>query len=193
TTGAGFSGTTSATGTSGSSSSTAAESTESLSLAWVPRDAIAVAALRPAELLNRPALATLKQALTQQKELRESLGVAPEKIEQLTVVFLVDGPQPGRMHREPAPAGFIVRLADAGDAAGLMKALQPNPEQQEYSGQTYARGKDGRGQFCFVVDGQTVVSSDQEEHLRRLIVAGKNGASKAKWADAWKMAASADV
>jgi beta-lactamase regulating signal transducer with metallopeptidase domain len=195
TTAAGSSGTssTSTTGTSGASSSTAGEAAEAFSLAWVPRDALAVAALRPAEMLNRPALAALKQALAQQKELRESLGVAPEKIEQLTVVFLIDGPQPGQMHREPAPAGFILRLADAADAAGLIKALQPNPEQQEYSGQAYVRGKDGRGQFCFVVDGKAVVSSDHEEHLRRLIVAGKNGASKAKWADVWKKSGSADV
>jgi beta-lactamase regulating signal transducer with metallopeptidase domain len=186
------SGTSNTTGTSGSSSTTTATS-DAAGLAWVPRDAIAVARFRPAELLRRPALAALRQALGQQKELQEQLGVSPDKIEQVTVVFLIDAPPPGTLRGEPAPAGFIIRLADASDAASVLKALQPNPKTQEYSGQSFVGGSSGRGQFAFIADDRTVVSSDREEHLRRLIVAGKNGAVKAKWADAWKTADDADL
>jgi hypothetical protein len=190
-TGTSSSGSSNATGTSGSSTGDTTVDPESL--AWVPRDAVAVGRIRPAELLKRPALAALKQALAQQKELQEQMGVSLEKIEQVTMIFLIDGNQPGRPNGGPVPAGFVIRLADAADAAAVVKALQPNPDKQEYSGQTYVRGSDGRGQSCFIAEGRTVVYSDREEHLRRLIVAGKNGASKAKWADAWKGADNADV
>jgi hypothetical protein len=190
--GTGTTGTSNTTGTSGSSTTTAVAN-DAAGLAWVPRDAIAVARFRPAELLQRPALAALRQALSQQKDLQEQLGASPDKIEQVTVVFLIDAPQPGALRGEPAPAGFIIRLSDAADAASVLKALQPNPKTQEYSGQSFVGGSDGRGQFAFIADRRTVVSSDREEHLRRLIVAGKNGAAKAKWADAWKTADDADL
>lgn len=187
----GTAGSSASNGTSGSG--TGQGTSDPLSLAWVPRDAIAVARIRPAELLNRPALAALKKAVLQQKDLQESLGVSLDKIEQATVIFLIDAGQPGRGPSEPAPAGVIVRLAEAGDAAALLKALQPNPEKQEYAGQTYFRPREGSGQFCFPADERTVVVCGQEEHLRRLIVAGKNGASKALWAGAWRGADDSDI
>ena len=93
---------------------------------------------------------------------------------------------------EPVPAG-VDRPSGRGRRCRAVKALQPKPEKQEYSGQTYVRGTEGTGPFCFLADERTVVVCDREEHLRRLIVAGKNGASKAKWADAWKGAENADI
>lgn len=184
------SGSSQATGTSGSSSGDTAGDLESL--AWVPRDAVAVVRIRPAELLKRPALAALKQALAQQKEIQAALGASFDKIEQVTIVFLMESGQPGRPGG-PAPAGLIVRLTDDDDSAAVIKALQPTPEKTEYSGQTYIRGTEGKGPFCLNAGGRTVVVTEREEHLRRLIIAGKNGASKAKWADVWKRANSADV
>jgi len=188
---AGSAGTTEKSGTSGS---TAEGAVEPFSLAWVPRDAIAVAALRPAALFNRPALDVLKKSLLQQKDLQASLGVSPDRIEQVIIIMFSQQDQP-----VPPPAGpktvfegMIFRLAGAEDASGLIKVLQPKPEKREYSGQTYLGGTEGTGPFCFLADERTVVIGGREDHLRRLIVAGKNGASKAKWAAGWKESENAD-
>jgi hypothetical protein len=163
------------------------------SLAFVPRDAVAVAAARPGELLRRPALAPVKNALSQQRDLQLSLGVAPERIEQLIGVFVMDLPANGAGPAAPVPAGAIVHLAETTDAVAMIKALQPDPEEQEYGGRKYVRGKTGTGSVCLLADERTVVVSGREDHMRRLIVAGKAGASKAKWVDSWKGGAQADA
>ena len=173
--------------------SSSTKAVEPFSLAYVPRDAVAVVAVRPAELLNRPALAPLKKLVGQERELQQSFGIAPERVEQLTVVFVMDLPAYEVGPGAPALAGMIMRLAEAKDADGLIKALQPNPEEQEYGGRTYIRGKTGTGSFCLLADERTVVTCDREDYIRRLIVAGKTGASKAKWSDSWQGAAQSDA
>jgi len=194
----GISSSSSGSGTSTSStsadgtSSTSATSVEPFTLAYVPRDAVIVAAVRPAELLNRPALAVVKNALAQNPDLQKSIGVSPERIEQLIGVFVMDLPGHGGQ-ASPEPAGVIVHLAAAPDAVAMIKALQPEPEEQEYGGLKYVRGKSGVGSFCLVADERTIVICNREDHMRRLIVAGKAGASKAKWIDTWKGGAHADA
>ncbi len=187
----------SSSSTSGSSSNggTSGSSTiDSQTLAWVPRDSIAVARLRPADLLSRPAFAAVKKSLLQQKDLYALLGIAPDRIEQVTGFVLVNAAAPGRpMMGLPEPSGIIVRLLDAADAPALLKALQPQPEQQEFAGVNYVRGREGRGPICFQADPRTVAISGREEIMRRMIVAGKIGASRAKWIDVWKAADHADM
>lgn len=187
--GAGSSGTASTTGTSGSSTTS---TVDPLSLAWVPRDSIAVVRFRPAELLNKPALGGIQKTLLAQKELRDSLGVALDRIEQVTIFAFAGQMDPRRSAPAPEVAGFIVRLSAAADVPTLLKALQPQPEPQEFAGQSYVRGTTGRGPFCFQADERTVASSSREDFIRRIIVAGKTGASRAKWADVWNRADNAD-
>jgi beta-lactamase regulating signal transducer with metallopeptidase domain/type II secretory pathway pseudopilin PulG len=171
----------------------AAPGAEPFSLAWVPRDAIAVAGLRPAALFTRPALAALRKAVLEQSALKDVLGISPDRIDQAIVVVLSEQDPTGQRPDNPVPAGVIVRVNEAGDASALMNSIVPNPQKQEYSGQEYFRGGDARGQFCFLADERTVVFCSREEHVRRLIVAGKTGASKTKWADSWKAGAGTDV
>jgi beta-lactamase regulating signal transducer with metallopeptidase domain len=184
-------GSSSSDGTSGSSTAGAVDSHP---LAWVPRDSIAVVRLRPAELLNRPTLANFKKSLLQQKDLFASLGIAPDRIEQVTIFAMVNPAASGRpMMGFLDPSGVVVRLSDAADAPALLKALQPQPEQQEFAGMNYVRGRDGRGPICFQADPRTVAISGREEFMRRMIVAGKIGASRAKWAEVLRSADHADV
>ena len=192
----GISGTTggnSGSSSSGGNSGSSATSVEPFSLAYVPRDAVAIAAVRPAELLSRPALAPIKTVLSQLRELQQSLGVAPERIDQVIGVFVMDLPANRPGPGEPVPAGAIIHLADGTDAVAMIKALQPNPEEQEFGGRKYVRGKSGTGSVCLLADARTIVICAREEHMRRLIVAGKTGASKAKWVDSWKGGAHADA
>lgn len=162
------------------------------SLAFVPRDVIAVAAIRPADLLRKPGLAPLVKSLTEQGAFKKELGISLDRIEQALVVVIpeqVGGPGFNR----PAVAGFILHIADASDAAELGKFLVPKSESQEYGGQTYYRSAAGRGTCYLIADGRTVVISESEEHLHRLIVAGSNGASKAKWIKEWPVVSKADA
>ena len=138
--------------TSGSSGSSTTSSHEAFSLAWVPRDATVVAALRPAELLGRPALAGIKRTLSDDEELQRGLGVPFERIEQATIVFLVDPD-----NRPGPPAAFVLRLRQAADAAAVIGAVQPDPQEEEYGGQKYLRPKQGQGHFCFRADERTVL------------------------------------
>jgi beta-lactamase regulating signal transducer with metallopeptidase domain len=187
--GSSSSGSVSADGQSGTSST----AIEPFSLAYVPRDAVAIAAVRPAALLSRPALAPIKNALLQQRELQQSLGVAPDRIDQVIGVFVMDLPANRPGPGEPVPAGAIVHLAEGTDAAAMVKALQPNPEEQEFGGRKYVRGRSGTGSVCLLADARTVVICAREEHMRRLIVAGAAGAAKAKWIETWKGGAHADA
>ena len=59
-------------------------------------------------------MAAFKKTLSEQKELRDSLGVALDRVEQVTVFLLAGEGQPGRP-AEPELAGFIVRLSEAAD------------------------------------------------------------------------------
>src|SRR5262249_25232932 len=159
----GSSGSSSTSGSAGSS--TTSTTHEAFSLAWVPRDAAIDFAGRPAELLGRPALAGLKKALSNDKELQKGLGVPFERVEHATIVFLVDSEtSPGR-----APAAYVLRLAQAADAAAVVGAVQPDPQEEEFGGRKYVRPREGHGVFCFRADERTAVICDREEHLRRVI------------------------
>jgi hypothetical protein len=92
----------------------------------------------------------------------------------------------------PAVAGLIFRLIDARDTDALVEKMVPQSESVEYGGQTYLKGQGSDGWSYFRAGECVVVASQKEEHLRRLIVAGTAGPSRAKWADAWRTAADAD-
>lgn len=183
-----------------------APAVEPLSLAYVPRDALAVAAIRPAALAERESLSSLTTALASHGDLPQIFGLPVDRIEQMTVVLMLDVADSGpgeiwmngaRLNQssKPAPdvAGLIFRLADAQDADKLLAAMQPDPVQKEYAGQAYFTGKTDKKWSCFRTEDRTVVASPNEEYLRRLIVAGPVGASRAKWVDAWENAAEADA
>jgi beta-lactamase regulating signal transducer with metallopeptidase domain len=160
------------------------------SLAWVPRDAMAVVRVRPRDLLNRPALASFKKTLFENKELNAQIGVPFDRFEQVTVVLFPPGQSNPRSFEI---AATILRLSTAGDATNLMKALHPNGEVQEFSGQKFVTGGLQRPGGSFLPDERTVVFCGREDYLRRIIVAGKPGATKAKWAEAWKQTPATDV
>ncbi len=166
------------------------------SLSYVPRDAVAVAAFRPAELLERPVLAPLKKALSEHPVVQETWGVSADRIEQVTLIVLSE-----QVELAPKPpivgavlAGAVVRLVDARNAEAVFKKLLPDAafEKLEPS-QNYVHSKEGKGPFCFLADERTIVICEREDHARRLIVAGKNGATNAKWTSDWRAASNPDM
>lgn len=176
------------------------------SLEFVPRDAIAVAAIRPAALLEQPALSVLRAQLAELPGAPRWFGLPAERFEQVTAVYLIrsnswtseiriGGKVVGREGSgvQPDVAGLILRLRDAMDVDAVVKGIQTQSEPREYAGRTYLAGKEKDDWSCFHIDDRTLVASDKEEYIRRLIIAGTTGASKTKWADAWKKTADADA
>ncbi|MFN0055765.1 MAG: DUF1559 domain-containing protein [Planctomycetales bacterium] len=159
-------------------------SDESAGLEYVPRDAVLVATLRPAALLARPEMAPLSQALQQQGGMREQLGIAADKVEQVTVVMLAKEIQGGVTI--PDLAGLIVRGVAAADVQALVQKTMPQYMEQEFAGRKFFKNAGGGGGCYFFIDDKTVVVAEEEAGLRRMIVAGSGGASKAKWAAAWR-------
>lgn len=161
------------------------------SLAFVPHDAVVVAAVRPAELLKRPVLAALRKELSEQADINRMFGIAVERIDSLAIVVIPDESVRISQGRVPAVAGLIMQLADAADAAELLKSLLPDAR-SEFNGVRYFCGPSGKPPFCFIHQERTVVISNSEQHLMRLIDAGIAGASSADWAKDWKEVNQAD-
>ena len=196
--GSSSSGTGSSSGNSGSGSSTTATQskaatigeTDPNSLAWVPRDAIAVLRIQTQSLLGKPVLAPLAKSALIKEIIPAGIGTPVDKITEATVIFLAPaaaGPNFGE------PAAVIHRMVTAEDAQKMVTTLFPESEEQEFGGIKYRRPKAGPQRFCFQTDSKTVVVTGREDALRRLIVAGKIGASKTKWAEKWTSAPSREL
>jgi len=176
----------------------------SLSLAYVPRDALVVAAIRPPALLKCPAFAPIGTMLTKRLELEKQIGFSLERVEQVVVAFmLVERPSlnmfklpdgslvsmgENGVKTQPEPVVAALHLADSKDAGSFVASILSDGEEQTYAGRTYTRGNN----VCMFAEGRTVIVGE-EEYLRRAIVAGRDGASKAKWTRTWHAAAGADL
>ncbi len=164
---------------------------EPLSLAWVPRDTVLVCAARPAELLRRPALARIAEAVRSDGGLRAHFGVAVDRVETATVVFL---PAPVDSQTVvPGEANFVLRLLEPVDVQQLAGLLGRSPSREKYAGREYFKGDSPPAWVCAIPEPRTVLISRSEADLRRLIVAGESGAARAPWAQAWGDVAPADA
>ena len=156
---------------------------EPIGLAYVPRDAVAVIAGRPATLLQRPALEPVVKLLEKIENLDKQIGIDPAQIESLQVVMLPPS--------APPPFAAIIRLSNADAAKKLVNHLAPNATKEVYGTQEYFRQEPGN--FYFLPDEKTVVLSGNDGILHRCIVAGPSGASTAKWSSAWNGVAKSDI
>ncbi len=159
-----------------------------LSLAYVPRDAAIVFAVRPSALLKRPELKGMAAAIEEGEEINEQIGISIDRVERFTMLFLTQADD------EPMPVfgGYIIRTAQPADAKSFASKIAPDAAKNSYDGQDYFKN-DANGASYFFADPRTVVVCEREEHLRRLIIAGETGASKTTWANVWKQVAKHDA
>lgn len=155
-----------------------AEVRRPLSLAYVPRDAYVIAAIRPNVFLESDSFSHLKRYLT---EGMRQIGVVPDHIEQLTLMYFA----------KESSLAYIVHLSDIEAATKLARSLVPDPVEHVYAGRKYWR-KQNSGDGCAFSDRNIVVVAMDEGYLRRLIIAGPDGAAKAKWAQLWHPEADSD-
>ncbi len=165
------------------------------SLAYVPRDAVMVAAIRPATLLGRPAMSPLADLTAKDKTVKDQLGITPAQMETVTYIFLPDTNEP--THPIPTLAAVLIRIADDTSSKRVLETFLTSPIQKGYGNQQYFQGQGARArmsrQFCFLPDDRSVVVSWNEGMLRRVIVAGQDGASKAAWAADWQSVVNDDA
>lgn len=169
------------------------EKKDPLSVAWVPRDSVFVAAIRPARLLSAPAVAPLKKGLQEaQENLVKEFGVSPERVEQATMFVLVRAADVQQGRTGPDQPGFIIRLESSKDADAVAKIFLHDPEELEYAGRKYFREKNGV-RYVFRADERTVILAADEGHVRRILVGGASSSSKAAWFKEWQALELADA
>ncbi len=156
------------------------------SLAYVPRDAVGVVAVRPASLLTQPMFQPLAELLSGESGWSDTLGVEETQIEQALSVFLVR-----ERTRAPEPALFILRLTTPQAAESMLEKLFSDAEKVSFAGQAYLQTR--QQGLAFQADPRTLVLSDQEGYLRRAIIAGDSGAADVPWASDWQQVAGADA
>jgi beta-lactamase regulating signal transducer with metallopeptidase domain/type II secretory pathway pseudopilin PulG len=164
---------------------------EPLSVAWVPRDAVVVAAIRPARLLAAPLMSSIRGPLEQLQEAAvKQFGASIDHIEQVTV-FILAHDEGARWHvAEPVA---VVRLDAATQADAMLKALFPNMQEQEFGGRKIVQDEKQPTHFAFRADERTLVLATDVGHMRRVIVGGPANAAKAGWWDDWKSVELADA
>jgi beta-lactamase regulating signal transducer with metallopeptidase domain len=159
-------------------------STSPFSLAYVPRDAAAVIAIRPATLLQRPELKPIADALAESNDIK-TFGMNGTTVPQVDTCHLVVLPPFNMQH-----IGLIVRMISADQANTVFNSLVESEAATNYGDHKYYQGHD---LFVAMVERQTVLVSPNEAILRRMLVAGEKGASKTQWSSHWQEVDDRDV
>lgn len=161
------------------------ERVEPLSLDYVPRDCKFIAGARTSALRKSPALSSFNEFLAKDQQFEKQVGIPLERVEQILMVYFEEN---------DGSAAVIFHVSRIEDVAAMLKAGQPDRQQDEYAGQTYLRRKNDDGKpNCVFANNKTVVVAQDEQHLRRIIAAGRTAASQAKWAEDWNARQNADA
>ena len=163
----------------------------SLSLAYVPRDAFIVGAVRPAKLLSYPSLRPLAAELQQDRDFKKQIGVTVNRIEEVTFFLLMQDALSGSPR--VGLQGTVTRTKTGEDARRIGNMYAPDAVKESYAGQEYYKCESTRPRFYYLPEDRTVVTSNDVGLLRRIIVAGKPGASQADWAKTWQQMAHNDA
>ncbi len=146
--------------------------TDRLRLSYIPRDAVAVVAIRPQALLA----GTDPEMDQMLKTMAETLHW---NLRQIRDAYLVMLPPPA--FDRPA---MIVKATSEADAQEILKLTQPSSEKLEYAGLNYYRCENQRS-FVAQVEPDTILFAESEPVIRLMLAAGTKGAERASWATIW--------
>jgi len=165
---------------------------EPFSLAYVPRDVFVVGAVRPAKLLSHPESRALAEALGQDDILEKQIGIPLDRIEMATFFLLRRATLRGTANVDLA--GIIARTKTSDDAKRIGNVYAPKAVKESYADQEYFRSDTKQPRrFYFLPNERTIVTSKDVGFVRRIIIAGKTGASKTDWAETWQRMARSDA
>ncbi len=116
-------------------------------LSYVPRDAVLLVAVRPAELLGLPGFRPLAEELA--KEELSELGVPPDRIEQAILFWIKDGARPVPGHQPKGlpsvgdSSGMVWRVTKPEDMKLVDGMIVNDPVEVPFEGRVYVRSKAG--------------------------------------------------
>ncbi|MCH7686119.1 MAG: DUF1559 domain-containing protein [Planctomycetes bacterium] len=170
--------------------STTASVTKPFDLSWVPKNSVAVYAVRPEKIFSLPGFEAIVKVFDEDIELKKELGMTVRNLEQV-VLAMVQIPRTTRQD-----VGFILKVSKPTNFKKFgMRWIRATDEEhaksQKYKGVTYYRNssasvRSSPSRCYFIPDGKTIVISENEEVIKQYIDAEKNGAANAAWADVWK-------
>jgi hypothetical protein len=153
------------------------------SLAYIPREALLVVGLRPASLLQRPAVRPFSTAVRDTAKQSYDLQVPPNEVLEV-VAFAVP------RARTMAVTALKVRTASPSAMDALMTMFDPAITSSSYAGHTYHQYSTSD---CWCrLDDTTLLLAPDLITMRRCLGAGETGASDAKWARRWAAVGTAD-
>jgi hypothetical protein len=152
------------------------------SLAYVPRDTVIVASLRPAKILENSSLTPLTKVLKESNLIPQSFGVELQDIDQATILIISNEDE--RM-KTLEPSGIVIRMRSPAAVDQFCRKVGAASKSIIYDGQAYIRATPAEF-FYFVVGETTIVASVSEPGMRQMIIAGATGANSAPWVKVWK-------
>ena len=142
-----------------------------------------VAFIRPAELLARPEIKTFLRSIDVDGRLRDSAGIPPEEIEQLTLVWFRGKQGPGPMLE---PSAVIARAANPQDWKPLTDKLPFKVEEARFQNFTYYRSTAPTNRQSYArVDDRTVILAEEAD-LLHVLAARPGEFERTVWAGVWK-------
>lgn len=157
----------------------------------VPREAGLVIAIRPAELLARPELASIKELIAPREKAPHSLNMAPGDIDQATLVGLTrSGPE---LRRKRPFDLVILRAKGPQDWKAVVGTFISKSTEVPFAGKSYLRATVAPVGECYaILDDRTIVTG-QEGDLQLLLTDLTRPRTPRAWDDAWKRVAKGQV
>jgi beta-lactamase regulating signal transducer with metallopeptidase domain len=166
---------------------TAAQALKPIDLSYVPARAVAVLAVRPAELLSNADMQPLVKLLNEATGLEQRTGLKIENIEEVKLALTRLPDRPGNMESMMLQ---ILRHKEPFDWKGKIgENVVGKPVEATIAGKTYYHSDHGDAAIrpaFYLPDDRTIVIGPEID-LQRAIVSG--GKSKPEWAGAWEKSA----
>ncbi|WP_298860049.1 DUF1559 domain-containing protein [uncultured Gimesia sp.] len=144
---------------------------------FVPNNALAVFAIRPADILAKNSMKPIRKLIEREDykhELFIFLGLKPAEIEILTAVMFPSG---------PSSVAFVIQLKQPIDRNQFLKNMPgSNPVEIQYLGKNYS--KLGNDCLMFLSD-TTLIFTEQEQSMQEILKTLQLGGTT-RWAKQWQ-------
>jgi beta-lactamase regulating signal transducer with metallopeptidase domain len=160
-----------------------------LSLAYVPRDAVAVVGLHPANAIRVPALKPVADALLKDGEFEKAIGLGVDQIDSVVLIYLLADAPEGAPPINTAELVMAIRTHGAGQAKTMADKICIPDVSTDFDGHKILSGREN-GKFV-VTDDRTLLMASSEPVLRRALIAGPEGRPAPAIADSWASVSSA--
>jgi beta-lactamase regulating signal transducer with metallopeptidase domain len=178
----------------GAAGGSAVAASETIDLSYLPASAVAVFAVRPAELFSKGEMQPLVKLLNETIGLEQKTGLKVENIEEIKVA-VTRFPESGEPGQAPPPRladsmTYVTRYKEPFDWRGKFgENLIGKPVEATIAGKTYYHsdhGEQATRPAFYVPDDRTIVFGPEIDLTRVMLASGR---SKPDWASDWEKSA----